>query len=166
MGEPSAPVSRIMVSLDAGGEAVDAAVAEHCQLLLTHHPLIFRPLQTISLADPTGALIGKALRNSLSIVSLHTNFDIAEGGVNDLLADKLGVVSTVPLSVTYSDALVKLAVFVPKGYEEKISQALFQFSGSIGKYSDCSFRVEGTGTFTPHDGASALHRHSRNARVR
>jgi dinuclear metal center YbgI/SA1388 family protein len=154
VGDPSATVSRIMVSLDAGDEAIDAAVAGQCQLLLTHHPLIFRPLKTISLADPSGALIGKALRNSLSIVSLHTNYDIAEGGVNDLLADKLGVVSTVPLSVTYRDALVKLAVFVPKGYEEKVSQALFQFTGSIGTYSDCSFRVEGVGTFTPHDGAS------------
>ncbi len=154
VGDPSAPVSRIMVSLDAGNEAVDAAVAEQCQLLLTHHPLIFRPLQRISLADPSGAIIGKALRNSLSIVSLHTNFDIAEGGVNDLLADKLGVVFTVPLSVTFTEALVKLAVFVPKGYEEKVSRALFQFSGSIGKYSECSFQVEGTGTFTPHEGAA------------
>ena len=154
VGDPSAPVSRIMVSLDAGDEAIDTAVAEHCQLLLTHHPLIFRPLKTISLADPSGARIGKALRNYLSIISLHTNFDIAEGGVNDLLADKLEVVSTVPLSVTFSDALVKLAVFVPKGFEEKVSQALFQFSGSIGNYSDCSFRVDGTGTFTPHDGAA------------
>ncbi|MDD2335001.1 MAG: Nif3-like dinuclear metal center hexameric protein [Geobacteraceae bacterium] len=154
VGDPSAPVSRIMVSLDAGNEAVDAAVAEQCQLLLTHHPLIFRPLQRISLADPSGALIGKALRNSLSIVSLHTNFDIVEGGVNDLLADKLGIISTVPLSVTFSEALVKLAVFVPKGHEERVSQALFQFSGSIGKYSECSFQVEGMGTFTPHEGAA------------
>ena len=154
VGDPSAPVSRVMVSLDAGVEAIDAAVAEQCQLLLTHHPLIFRPLKTLSLADPSGALIGKALRNSLSIISLHTNFDIAEGGINDLLADRLGVVAAAPLSVTSSDALVKLAVFVPKGYEEKVSQALFQFSGSIGNYSDCSFRVEGTGTFTPHDGAA------------
>lgn len=153
VGDPSAEVSRIMVSLDADAEAIDAAVAHQCQLLLTHHPLIFRPLQTINLADPSGALIGKALRTSLNIVSLHTNFDIAEGGVNDLLADKLGVVSTVPLSVTYSDTLVKLAVFVPKGYEEKVSLALFQCSGIIGRYSECSFRVEGIGTFTPHEGA-------------
>jgi dinuclear metal center YbgI/SA1388 family protein len=153
VGDPSAPVSRIMVSLDPGDVAVTAAVAEKCQLLLTHHPLIFRPLKTINLADSSGALIGKALRNSLSIVSLHTNYDIAEGGVNDLLAARLGVVATAPLSVTDVESLVKLAVFVPKGYEEKISQALFQFSGMLGNYSECSFRVEGLGTFTPHAGA-------------
>jgi dinuclear metal center YbgI/SA1388 family protein len=154
VGDPSAQVSRIMVSLDAGDEAIDAAIAAQCQLLLTHHPLFFRPLQTISLADPSGARIGRALRNSLSIVSLHTNFDIAEGGVNDLLAARLEVLSTVPLSVTDTESLVKLAVFVPKGYEEEVSQALFQFSGNIGKYSECSFQVEGTGTFKPHEGAA------------
>jgi len=154
VGDPAAPVSRIMVSLDPGDEAIEAAVAAQCQLLLTHHPLIFRPLQTIDFADPSGALIGKALRNSLSIVSLHTNYDIAEGGVNDLLAARLGVVSTVPLSVTDIESLVKLAVFVPKGYEEKVSQALFRFSDILGNYSECSFRVEGQGTFTPLDGAA------------
>ncbi len=154
VGDPAAPVSRIMVSLDPGGEAIEAAVAAQCQLLLTHHPLIFRPLQTINFADPSGALIGKALRSSLNIVSLHTNFDIAEGGVNDLLAARLGVVSAVPLSVTDVEVLVKLAVFVPKGYEETVSQALFRFSGNLGNYSECSFRVEGQGTFTPHEGAA------------
>lgn len=153
VGDPSAEVSRAMVSLDPGEEAIDAAVAAQCQLLLTHHPLIFRPLKTINIADPSGALIGKALRNSLAIVSLHTNYDIAEGGVNDLLAARLGVVDTVPLSVTDVESLVKLAVFVPQGYEEKVSQALFQFSGIVGNYSECSFRVEGLGTFTPHEGA-------------
>ncbi|MHC1696583.1 MAG: Nif3-like dinuclear metal center hexameric protein [Geobacteraceae bacterium] len=154
VGDPVAPVSRIMVSLDPGDKAIDAAVAAQCQLLLTHHPLIFRPLQTINFADPSGALIGKALRNSLNIVSLHTNYDIAEGGVNDLLAARLGVVATAPLSVTEIESLVKLAVFVPKGYEEKVSQALFRFSGILGNYSECSFRVEGLGTFTPHEGAA------------
>ncbi|MRR53840.1 MAG: Nif3-like dinuclear metal center hexameric protein [Deltaproteobacteria bacterium] len=154
VGDPAAPVSRIMVSLDPGNEAIEAAVAAQCQLLLTHHPLIFRPLQTINFADPSGALIGKALRNSLSIVSLHTNYDIAEGGVNDLLAARLGVVSPVPLSVNEIESLVKLAVFVPKGYEETVSQALFRFSGNIGNYGECSFRVEGQGTFTPHEGAA------------
>lgn len=153
VGDPAAPVSRIMVSLDPGDEAIEAAVAAQCQLLLTHHPLIFRPLQTINFADPSGALIGKAVRNSLNIVSLHTNYDIAEGGVNDLLAARLGVVSTAPLSVTDLESLVKLAVFVPKGYEEKVSQALFRFSGILGNYSECSFRVAGQGTFTPHEGA-------------
>jgi dinuclear metal center YbgI/SA1388 family protein len=153
VGDPSAPVSKIMVSLDACGETVDAAIAASCQLLATHHPLIFHPLQQIDLLEPSGAVIGKALRNSLTIVSLHTNFDIAVGGVNDLLAERLGVVSTTPLSVTREDELVKLAVFVPKGHEENVLQSLFRFSGFIGNYSECSFQTGGVGTFKPLPGA-------------
>lgn len=153
LGDPSAPVSRIMVSLDAVGETVDAAIAANCQLLASHHPLIFNPLRKIDLLEPSGSAIGRALRHSLNIVSLHTNFDSVQGGMNDLLAEKLGVVSTEPLSVTRVDELVKLAVFVPKGYEEQVMQALFRFSGFIGNYSDCSFQTSGTGTFKPLPGA-------------
>jgi dinuclear metal center YbgI/SA1388 family protein len=154
VGEPSASADKIMVSLDAGREAVDAAIANRCQLLVTHHPLIFRSLKKIDLSESLAALIGKALQNSLSIISLHTNFDIAHGGINDLLAEKLGLVSTAPLSITNVTELVKLAVFVPKGHEERVMQALFQFSGCIGNYSECSFQVGGTGTFKPLAGAS------------
>jgi dinuclear metal center YbgI/SA1388 family protein len=154
VGDPSASAEKIMVSLDAGREAIDSAVAGRCQLLLTHHPLMLRPLKKIDLSEPFGALIGKALRNSLSIISLHTNYDIAIGGVNDLLAERLGVIDATPLSVTRFDELIKLAVFVPKGHEERVMQALFQFSGSIGNYSECSFQTGGTGTFKPLSGAA------------
>jgi dinuclear metal center YbgI/SA1388 family protein len=153
LGDPSAPVTKIMVSLDACGETVDAAIAGSCQLLATHHPLIFNPLRRIDLLDPSGAAIGRALRNSLNIVSLHTNFDSVQGGMNDLLAEKLGVVSTAPLSITRVEELAKLAVFVPKGHEEQVLQALFRFSGFIGNYSECSFQTSGTGTFKPLQGA-------------
>jgi len=154
VGDPYATAAKIMVALDAGKEAIDAAVDSGCRLLVTHHPLMLRPQKKIDLSEPSGALIGKALQHSLNIVSLHTNFDIAPGGVNDLLAARLGLVSTTPLSVTSVDGLVKLAVFVPKGHEEKVMQALFQFSGFIGNYSECSFQVPGTGTFKPLAGAA------------
>jgi dinuclear metal center YbgI/SA1388 family protein len=154
VGDPSALAGKIMVSLDAGREAIDSAVAGSCQLLITHHPLIFRSIKKIDLRDPLGALIGKALRNSLSIISLHTNYDIAIGGVNDLLAERIGVIDATPLFVTRADELIKLAVFVPKGYEERVLQALFQFSGFIGNYNECSFQTGGTGTFKPLPGAA------------
>lgn len=154
VGDPSASASKIMVALDAGIEAIDAAVDNSCQLLVTHHPLILRSLKKIDISDPSCALIGKALRYSLNIVSLHTNFDIASGGVNDLLAGRLGLVSLTPLTITNVDPLIKMAVFVPKGHEEKVMQALFQFSGFIGNYSECSFQTRGTGTFKPLSGAA------------
>jgi dinuclear metal center YbgI/SA1388 family protein len=153
VGNPSASAGKIMVALDAGLSAIEAAVAAGCRLLLTHHPMIFRPLKKISTADPLGRLLDIAIKNDLAIIALHTNFDIAEGGVNDLLAERLGVSGTKPLKVTGSEELVKLAVFVPMGHEEKVMEALFAYSGFIGNYSDCSFRTEGTGTFKPLKGA-------------
>ncbi len=153
VGDPAAPAGKIMVSLDPGRNAVEAAVKAGCQLLLTHHPLIFRTLKRISAADPLGRLLYLAISNDLSIISLHTNFDVAGGGVNDLLAERLGVSCCAPLKVTFVDELAKLSVFVPKGHEEKVMEALFRFSGVIGNYSDCSFQSVGTGTFKPLQGA-------------
>jgi dinuclear metal center YbgI/SA1388 family protein len=153
VGDPAAPAARIMVALDADRCALEAAAATGCRLLLTHHPMIFRPLKKISIADPLGSLLALAIKNDLTIVSLHTNFDIAEGGVNDLLAARLGVSGSRPLKVTDTEELIKLTVFVPGGHEEKVAEALFAYSGFIGNYSDCSFRASGTGTFRPHTGA-------------
>jgi dinuclear metal center YbgI/SA1388 family protein len=153
LGDPAAPVERVMVALDPGPDAIAAAIASHCTLLLTHHPLIFKPLKRISAADATGSLIITALQNNLAIASLHTNYDVAAGGVNDLLAERLGLVDCQPLKVTSVEPLVKLSVFVPQGHEEPVLAALFRFGGFLGKYGDCSFRVAGTGTFKPLAGA-------------
>ena len=153
VGDPAAKAARIMVSLDPGRDALEAAVSAGCSLLLTHHPFIFKPLKRISEADPLGSLIALAIRNNLAVIALHTNLDIAPGGVNDLLAQLLGVEKTVPLKVTGVEELVKLSVFVPQGSEDQVLEALFRFSGVMGNYRDCSFRSTGIGTFTPQEGA-------------
>lgn len=153
VGDPAAPAGRIMVALDPLPEAVDAAISAKCSLLLTHHPLLFRPLKKISLSDPHSALIARAIRNDLAVVSLHTNYDIAPGGLNDLLAERLDVLDCVPLKETGGEELVKLTVYVPREHVERVHDVLAPFSGFIGNYSDCSFRVMGTGTFKPLPGA-------------
>lgn len=154
VGDPAAAAGKIMVALDPGRVALEGAVAAGCRCLLTHHPFIFKPLKRISLADPAGELIALAIRNDLAVISLHTNLDVAQGGVNDLLAELLGVTSCAPLKVGDLEELVKLAVFVPKGSEERVLEALFRFSGFIGNYSDCSFSSPGIGTFRPLEGAT------------
>lgn len=154
VGDPAAPAGRIMVALDPGPEAIRAAIDADCQLLLTHHPFIFSPLKRVVASDPTGALIAVAIRRGLSILALHTNLDIATGGVNDLLAERLELTGCEPLKVSGSEELVKLAVFVPLGHEEKLLDALSRYSGFIGNYSDCSFRAPGIGTFRPLEGAN------------
>jgi dinuclear metal center YbgI/SA1388 family protein len=153
IGDPSAEVNRVMVALDPAPEVIDSAIAASCQLLVTHHPLIFKPLNSISAATPHGSAIQKAIRGGLSIVSLHTNYDIASGGLNDLLAVKIGLSSCVPLKITATCELVKLVVFVPGDHLERVRSALFPFCATQGMYRDCSFAAGGIGTFTPLDGA-------------
>ena len=154
LGDPVRQVSRIMVALDPGRPAVEAALESGCHLLITHHPFIFTPLKKISTADETGRLAILALKNDLAIISLHTNFDIARGGVNDLLAERLGVQGGVPLRVTGSEEFVKMTFFAPRGCEEKLLAALSPFMAPMGNYRDCSFQGEGVGRFTPLEGAT------------
>jgi dinuclear metal center YbgI/SA1388 family protein len=153
VGDPAAEVTRVMVALDPTPDVVDSAITASCQLLVTHHPLIFKPLKSISSANPLGAVIQKAIKGGVAIVTLHTNYDIAVGGLNDVLARKIGLLDSVPLKITASAELVKLVVFVPVDHLDRVRSALFPFSAPQGNYRDCSFAADGTGTFVPLEGA-------------
>jgi dinuclear metal center YbgI/SA1388 family protein len=153
IGDPAAAVDRVMVALDPTPDVIDSAIAASCQLLVTHHPLIFKPLKSISAANPLGASIQKAIKGGVSIVTLHTNYDIADGGLNDVLACKIGLSDSVPLRITSSAELVKLVVFVPVDHLDQVRAALFPFAVTQGNYRDCSFAAVGTGTYTPLKGA-------------
>jgi dinuclear metal center YbgI/SA1388 family protein len=153
IGDPGRTVSKIMISLDPGREAIESAIENKCQVLLTHHPFFFHPFKVIDTSLPHGSLLKLATNNDLSIISLHTNYDIVEHGINDLLADQIGLHSCSPLKITGWDELVKLTVFVPPSHEEKVLETLLKFNSIVGNYSDCSFRSSGTGSFKPLDGA-------------
>jgi dinuclear metal center YbgI/SA1388 family protein len=154
VGDPTAGVSRIMVALDATPAVIESALQADCQLLVTHHPLIFKPLKAISTASTPGKSIHAAIRGGLGIVSMHTNYDIAEGGLNDVLSERLGLAACAPLQVTAAQELAKLVVFVPEEHLERMRTALFPHAESLGAYRDCSFSAAGEGTFTPLDGAT------------
>jgi dinuclear metal center YbgI/SA1388 family protein len=154
LGDPKGQVSRIMVALDPGAAAVQAAIEAGCQLLVTHHPFFFAPLKKISTTDETGRLTILAVKNDLAILSLHTNYDIVSGGVNDLLAHRLGVEDAVPLRVTGAEEFLKLALFVPHGFEERLLDALSPFMAPLGNYRECSFQGDGIGRFTALEGAN------------
>lgn len=153
IGDPAAGVSGIMVALEPSPAVIDSALSSSCQLLVTHHPLIFKPLKNISAAHPHGALIHKAIRGGLAVIAMHTNYDSAIGGLNDLLAEKIGLDSCQPLSSIVAAELVKLSVFVPFEHLESVRAALLPFAAPLGNYRDCSFAAGGIGTFTPLTGA-------------
>lgn len=153
LGDPLAEISRIMVALDATPAVVEAAIGSGCQLLVTHHPLIFKALNSISSAVTPGRQIHAAIRAGLAVISMHTNYDIAEGGLNDLLAERVGLAGSVPLQVTSSRELAKLVVFVPEEQFDQVRLAMLPHAENLGAYRDCSFATPGEGTFTPLSGA-------------
>ncbi len=157
VGHKNQPVRTVTVALDPLPDVVAAACEQKSDLLITHHPLIFNPLKSLDLTTPAGAIIQKAVQHGLAIFSAHTNFDSAAGGLNDILALKIGLGNLIPLvpkRAARESGMCKLAVYVPCGYEQKILDALFETqAGKIGTYSCCSFRSKGTGTFRPEAGS-------------
>ena len=153
VGDPTMEISRIMVALDATPIVIQSALSSSCQLLLTHHPLIFKPQKTISTATPQGRSIHAAIRGGLAVACMHTNYDCVNGGLNDVLAGVLGLGSCRPLRVTGSQELVKLVVFVPEEHLERVRAELLGYGEQLGAYRDCSFAAPGVGTFTSQAGS-------------
>lgn len=154
VGDTSAEIGRIMVALDPGLPAIDAAIQSSCQLLLSHHPFIFKPLKRITSGDETGRLIQKSIRGGLAVLSLHTNYDTAANGVNDLLARALGLEKLSPLRIVKREELLKLVVYIPETHLDAVMAELLQYGVMQGHYDECSFRAAGIGTFRPLDGAA------------
>ncbi len=150
VGDDSWPVARVRVALDPLPNVVEQACQNNIDLLITHHPLLFSPLKTLNAATPTGKIIQTALANQTAIFSAHTNLDSADGGINDHLAEKLGLRNTQVLERVKVNDKCKLVVYVPKQYEREVSTSLFASgAGKIGAYECCSFRSPGKGTFMP-----------------
>lgn len=152
VGDFTAPVHRIMVTLDVTEEVVDEAIELGIDLIVSHHPLIFRPLNHIRFNQPLGKMIIKLIRHNISLYVAHTNLDSAAGGVNDTLAEKLGLMNTKVITQAPGEKLFKLVVFVPESHLDAVRNALSEAgAGWIGNYSHCTFSTDGTGTFLPRE---------------
>ena len=150
IGRRDWPVERIHVALDPLPEVISEACTSKADLLVTHHPLIFKPLKRVELDTPIGAAVQACITNRLAVIGAHTNLDSARGGTNDELARRIGLQHLRALKPPERSSRVKLAVYVPVGHEDRCLEALFQTrAGRIGGYSCCSFRSRGRGTFCP-----------------
>lgn len=155
LGNPAQDINRILVVLDVTDEIVEYATSKQYDMIIAHHPLIFRPMKNLRTDLPQGKIISKLIKNDIAVFSLHTNLDIAKGGINDILAQKLNLQDIMPLNTSYCENLIKLVVFVPKDHVEIVRNAICKAgAGHIGKYDECSFKVQGIGTFRPLDGSS------------
>ena len=147
-------VERIRIALDPLHDVIEQACRDNIDLVVTHHPLIFRPLKSLNVSTPTGKIIHMALENKTALFSAHTNLDSVKGGINDFLAEKLGLRNTEVLQGIKQDDRCKLVFFVPEQYRREVLTSLFSSgAGKIGNYDCCSFRNMGTGTFMPKKGA-------------
>ena len=152
VGDRNQELKKVMVALTPGEGAVQAAVEAQADLLLTHHPLIFKPMKQVNEDTATGRIVRTLIRNDIGLYCAHTNLDIAEGGVNDVLAEALKLQDVKPLADLTADVCYKLVVYVPVGYEETVRTTMCDAgAGCIGNYRNCTFQAQGTGTFLPGD---------------
>jgi len=148
VGNRGATLTRIMTCLTVTPQTAREAIEHRAELIVTHHPVLFRPVQRLTADDRQGRMLLELIRAGVSIYSPHTSFDSTAGGINELLASRLGLDGIKPLRPAKSSPTVKLVVFVPAGDLEEVSRAMFDAgAGVIGEYRDCSFRVAGTGSF-------------------
>ena len=153
-GDPDDDVGSVTVAIDATAAVVDDV--PEAGLLLAHHPLLLRGVDTVAASTPKGALVHRLIRTGRSLFTAHTNADSASPGVSDALADALGLdVEAVLEPVNPAGELDKWVVYVPHENAEAVREAVFEAgAGHIGAYSHCSWSVSGIGQFLPHEGAS------------
>lgn len=154
VGDRAWDADRALVALDPTVEVIREAAARGCGLLVTHHPLLFRPASRLDAAQPLGRAVDAAFSGRVAIVACHTNADVASPGVSDALAEALDLQVIGVLDRTQAGARAKLVTFVPVESTSKVLDAIADAGGGeIGEYSRCSFRVRGTGTFLPSERA-------------
>ncbi len=149
-GSVSNDITGVLITLDCTEEVVQEAINKHCNLIITHHPIIFSGLKKITGKTYVERTIIRAIKHEISIYAIHTNLDNSLSGVNFQFAKKLKLNNLTILSPKAS-TLNKLVCFVPKPNEKSVLQALHEAgAGNIGNYSNCSFTSDGSGRFTPN----------------
>lgn len=152
VGDPEIKIKSILLSLDLKEEVIESAIKENCNLIITHHPILYYPLKNLDFSKNRIAwLIEKLIKNNITVYSAHTNLDLTKHGVSYQLAERLSL-KNIRFLKNLSENQVKLAVFVPVSNIDKVAEAIHQSGGGIiGEYSNCSFRTSGTGTFKGSD---------------
>jgi len=143
-------IVNILLSLDLTEEVLDEAIKNSVNVILTHHPTLFSPLKQITKQNKP--LLFKAITYKINLLAMHTNFDLAENGLNDYVGNLLGIKKIAPLERS-SEKVFKFAVYVPLQHTDRMRQAIFEAgAGKIGNYTETSFNFSGKGTFKPLEG--------------
>ena len=154
VGDPNMKVEGALVTLDTLENVVDEAIAKKCNLIISFHPIIFKGLKRLTGATYVERVVLKAVANNIAIYSMHTALDNSKMGVNAKICEVLGIKNP-QILIPRSKSIKKLTTYAPVADAENIKRALFKAgAGEIGNYSNCSFSLEGTGSFKAGNGAN------------
>ena len=147
IGNPQRRLTKVLIALEITPAIIEEALTRKAELIVTHHPLLFRPPSSVISTDPIGKLILKLAENRIAVYSAHTNLDFSEDGVSFALAKKIGL-RHIRFLTPLKETLAKIVVFVPEDHVESVRNAMADAgAGVIGEYSRCSFISRGTGSF-------------------
>lgn len=142
-------ISGALVSLDVTEAIVEEAIANHCNLIIAHHPIVFKGIKKLTGQSYVARILERCIQQGIALYAIHTNLDNHLSGVNAKIAEKIGLHNCRILR-PMADLLYKLEVYVPETHFLAVDQVIVQAgAGQIGNYSACHFRSSGTGTFTP-----------------
>lgn len=147
VGNPDQEIHQVLISLDCIEAVVDEAIATNCQVIISHHPIVFKGLKRFNGKTYVERVVEKAIRHNIALYAIHTNLDSVLPGVNARICETLGLENLRILSPKQG-TLKKLVTYVPTSHVDQVRNALFHAgAGNIGNYSECSFNAEGSGTF-------------------
>ncbi len=153
-GDKNAEATGVLLTLDCIESVIDEAIQNKCNLIIAHHPIIFSGLKKIIGNTYIERTIIKAIKNNIAIYAAHTNIDNVTNGVNFKIAEKLGL-KNLKILAPKNALLKKLVTFVPASHHQKVLESLFESGcGNIGNYDNCSFNIEGTGTFKGNENSN------------
>ena len=154
IGEHDAEITKVLITLDITDQVLDEAIEKNCNLVISHHPLIFKGIRRLVGENMVQRLTVKAIRNGLAVYAMHTNLDNSAWGLNAYVCDLLGLKKCSILSPAQG-LLSKLVTFCPLDHSDRVRQALFEAgAGNIGNYDCCSYNLSGQGTFRASDDAN------------
>ena len=153
VGDSQMEINSILISIDITEEVVEEAICKDCNMIVSHHPLIFSGLKRLTGQNEVQRCVVKAIKNNIAIYAAHTNLDNVLAGVSGKMAEKIGM-KNIQILQPKQNALLKMVTYVPQQYSNGIRQALFEAgAGQIGNYDSCSYNAEGTGTFRANENA-------------
>jgi dinuclear metal center YbgI/SA1388 family protein len=154
VGQPEKEVNSVLLTLDITEKVIDEAIQKGCNIIISHHPLIFSGLKKITGRSPGDRILVKAIKNDIAVYSSHTNLDMMNNGVSRKMAQKLGL-QNINVLLPLKEKLSKLVTFIPVDHLEKVREAVFNAGAGIaGNYDRCGFTVSGTGSFRAGEGAN------------